>query len=148
VAAILIIAHQPLATALRAVAEHAFPGECAEVQALDIAPNTPDPEAAVRAALGALGAQDVLILTDAFGATPSNLALQAAAGSPRIRVVTGVNVPMLWRTLGSARCALDELVARAMAGATQGVMHVTTTPRQNQPVPPNPHAQDHDQHQQ
>ncbi len=147
-AAILLIAHQPLASALRAVAEHAFPGECTGVHVLDIVPDAPDPEAAVRAALAALGTQDVLILTDAFGATPSNLALKVADGSPRVRVVSGVNVPMLWRTLGSTRCPLDELVARAMAGATQGVMHVTTTPRQNQPVPPNHHAQDHDHDQQ
>jgi mannose PTS system EIIA component len=148
VAAILLIAHQPLAAAFKAVAEHAFPGACEGVHVLDIAPNAPDPEAAVRAAIGALGAQEVLILTDAFGATPSNLALKVAQGAAHIRVVSGVNVPMLWRTLGSARCSLDELVTRAMAGATQGVMHVTTTPRQNQPVPPNHHAQDHDQDQQ
>jgi mannose PTS system EIIA component len=148
VAAILLIAHQPLASALRAVAEHAFPGQCAGVHALDITPDSPDPEAAVRSVFSALAGQDVLVLTDAFGATPSNLALKVAAGSPQVRVVSGVNVPMLWRTLGNAHCALDELVARAMAGATQGVMHVTTTPRQNQPVPPKHHAQDHDHDQQ
>ncbi len=147
-AAILLIAHQPLAAALKAVAEHAFPGACDNVHGLDIAPDAPDPEGAVRAAIGELGAQDVLILTDAFGATPSNLALKVAQGADHMRVVSGVNVPMLWRTLGSAPCTLDELVARAVAGATQGVMHVTTTPRQNQPVPPHHHAQDHDHDQQ
>jgi PTS system ascorbate-specific IIA component len=40
----------------------------------------------------------VLVLTDVFGATPSNVAQRLTDGV-EVRLVTGVNVPMLWRLL-------------------------------------------------
>jgi PTS system ascorbate-specific IIA component len=70
------------------------------------------------------------VLTDVFGATPCN-AVQALAG-PQVRVLAGVNVPMLWRTLCYADEPLDALVARALSGAGQGVMQVSPTRPQNQ----------------
>ena len=73
----------------------------------------------------------MLIFTDVFGATPCNIAQRLADGV-RVKVVTGVNVPMLWRTLCYADESLDAVVARAVAGATQGVMQVATSRPQNQ----------------
>lgn len=130
---LLIVAHAPLASAFRTVATHAFPDSAGQVLALDIAPDHPDPEQIVRAALEPLADQDVLLLTDAFGATPCTACQRAAAAAPRVRVVAGVNVPMLWRTLGKLDLPLDELAQRALAGAVQGVMQANPTPRQNQP---------------
>ena len=129
-AGLLLIAHAPLASALQAVAAHAFPDCGAALQALDIGPDTSpdDAEARARVLLQRLDAQEVLVLTDVFGATPCNVA-QRLADAPRVRVVTGVNVPMLWRTLCYAAEPLDKLVARALAGAAQGVLQL--------PVPPN-----------
>jgi PTS system mannose-specific IIA component len=74
---------------------------------------------------------ETLILTDVFGATPCNAAQRVADGL-RVRVVTGVNVPMLWRTLCYADEPLDALIARALAGATQGVMQASPTRPQQQ----------------
>ncbi len=130
-AGLLIIAHAPLASALRQVAEHAFPGCATSVQAIDVLPETTPEELQARAAdlLATLG--DTLILTDVFGATPSNVAQRLADGL-HVRVVTGVNVPMLWRTLCYADEPLDALVARAMAGATQGVMQASPARPQQQ----------------
>lgn len=145
---ILIVAHAPLASALRAVAAHAFPERMEQVLALDIAADQPEPEWAVRQALLALGGQEVLLLTDAFGATPCTASQRAAAASARVRLITGVNVPMLWRTLGSPELALDELAQRALAGGAQGVMQANPTPRQNQPATPtsaHAHIAHHDQ---
>jgi mannose PTS system EIIA component len=144
---LLIVAHAPLASALRAVAAHAFPERAENVSAIDIAADEAAPEARVRQGIEALAGHDVLLLTDAFGATPCTACQRAAAGMPRTRVVTGVNVPMLWRTLGSPSLALDELAQRAVAGAVQGVMQANPTPRQNQPGPRPGHDQvsDHDQ---
>ena len=48
------------------------------------------------------------------------------------RIVTGVNVPMLLRTVCYRHEPLDALVARAVAGGTQGVMQVAVTAPQNQ----------------
>lgn len=132
-ASLLIIAHAPLASALRQVAEHAFPGCAAAVAALDVQPDAaPEAVQVQAAALLALAAgTDTLILTDAFGATPCNVAQRLADGV-HVRVVTGVNVPMLWRTLCYANEPLDALVARALAGATQGVMQASPTRPQQQ----------------
>jgi len=74
---------------------------------------------------------DALILTDVFGATPCNVAQRLADGV-LVKVVAGVNVPMLWRSLCYVGDSLDALVARAIAGATQGVMQVATSRPQNQ----------------
>jgi PTS system ascorbate-specific IIA component len=145
---LLIVAHAPLASALRAVAAHAFPEKVDRVAALDVLPDDPDPEGAVRQALDKLAGQDVLLLTDAFGATPCSACQRAAAGRARVRVIAGVNVPMLWRTLGSPELPLDELAQRALAGAVQGVMQANATPRQNQPAPKTGHDQLADPHQQ
>jgi mannose PTS system EIIA component len=52
------------------------------------------------------------------------VARRLAGGASRIEVVAGVNVPMLWRSLCYADESLDMLLARALEGATQGVVCV------------------------
>ena len=130
---LLIIAHAPLASSLKSVAEHAFPECAAQLVALDILPNMPveEIEAQGRQMIERLSTPDVLIFTDVFGATPCNVAQRLADGV-HIKVVTGVNVPMLWRTLCYQNESLDAALARAVAGATQGVMQVATARPQNQ----------------
>jgi PTS system ascorbate-specific IIA component len=135
-AALLIVAHAPLATALAAVAAHVDSAAATPVEALDVSPAmAPDAvDAALRAALLRLQAGDggeVLVLADVFGASPCNAAMRVVDGQ-RSRVVTGVNVPMVWRALTYAREPLETLVARAVGGATQGVMQVAPPRRQNQ----------------
>jgi mannose PTS system EIIA component len=146
---LLIVAHAPLASSLMAVARHVYP-ECSRVAAaVDVATGAA-PEAVqaqIRAALADLGGDEVLMLVDVFGATPCNAALAVADGQ-RARVVAGVNVPMLWRTLCYAEMPLEDLVQRALAGATQGVMHVAVPRRQNQSSPPANHDQVQHHHQQ
>lgn len=150
-AQILIVAHAPLASSLQAVAQHVYPDCGAQLMALDVAPGASleGVEVQVREALAAppLAGAEVLILVDVFGATPCNAALAAADGV-RSRVVAGVNVPMLWRALCYAGQSLDDLVNRAVAGATQGVMHVSVPRRQNQSSPTANHDQVDHHHQQ
>ena len=130
---LLIIAHAPLASALRSVAQHAFPDCAGQLAALDVLPDMPleEIEAQGRQILEQIGTPEALILTDVFGATPCNVAQRLADGV-HVRVVAGVNVPMLWRTLCYAGESLEEVLARAVAGATQGVMPVATSRPQNQ----------------
>jgi PTS system ascorbate-specific IIA component len=122
---IFIIAHAPLANALRDCAMHVYP-ECAhEVIALDVMPNA-QPEETLR--LANLALQNVpqdglLVLTDIFGATPANVA-QKVVGSRRAKLIAGANVPILFRAVSYRHESLDDLVARALAGGTQGVMQV------------------------
>jgi PTS system mannose-specific IIA component len=145
---LLIIAHAPLASSLKAVAKHVYPDFSAALEALDVhADMTPDQiEARARSLLQAVRDPEALILTDVFGATPSNVAQRLADGM-QVKVVTGVNVPMLWRTMCYATEPLDALVARAVTGATQGIMQVALSRPQNQATKPPSDGQDqrHDQ---
>lgn len=129
---ILIIAHAPLASALKSVAMHTYPDCARKIEALDVdAADTVDAvETRARVRLQRVLAPDAIVFTDVFGATPCNAALRLA-DNPRVRVLAGVNVPMLWRCLCYETDALDALVARAISGATQGVMQVAA------PRPPN-----------
>jgi len=132
-AQLLIIAHAPLASALAQVAAHTFPDCAALLRTLDVPPDMTPDEVQSRAAALLKGGEspETLILTDVFGATPCNVAQRLADGI-RVRIVTGVNVPMLWRTLCYAGEPLDALVARALAGATQGVMQAGASRPQQQ----------------
>ena len=130
---ILIIAHAPLASALRQCVAHVFTDNPEGVAALDVQPNTPPEEtlAQARIMLAQLGATDALVLADVFGATPCNVAQKLVDGV-HSKLITGVNLPMLLRTVSYRHETLDALVARALIGATQGVMQVAITAPQNQ----------------
>ena len=129
---LLIIAHAPLASSLKAVAMHAYPDCARALLTLDVTPAmSPDvAEAQARRLLAQADAPQALILTDVFGATPCNVA-QRLADDSHVKVVAGVNVPMLWRTLCYADKSLDAMVARALEGANQGVMQVTSAQPQD-----------------
>ena len=140
---IFIIAHAPLANALRDCAMHVYP-ECAhEVIALDVQPDA-QPEETLRLANQALEnvpLEGLLVLTDIFGATPANVA-QKVVGSRRAKLIAGANVPMLFRAVSYRHESLDDLVARALAGGTQGVMQVAIAAPQTQ----TPRSYDHQKH--
>lgn len=130
---LLIIAHAPLASSLQSVAQHAYPECAARLMALDVLPDMPieEVEAQSRLLLARVRDPDALVFTDVFGATPCNIAQRLADGL-HVKVVAGVNVPMLWRTLCYEHESLDAVLARAVAGATQGVMQVANSRPQNQ----------------
>jgi PTS system ascorbate-specific IIA component len=149
--AILIIAHAPLANALRQCALHVFPDCGAGVAAIDVQPNLSPEETlgAARIAMEQLThspqVKGVLVLTDIFGATPSNVAQKLVDGA-RSRLITGVNLPMLLRSVSYRHEPLEALVSRAVVGGTQGVMQVAVTAPQNQAR--RKHDQDEHDHQQ
>ncbi len=84
-----------------------------------------DPDERVQATQKAAQALDqgdgVLLLTDAFGSTPSNVANKAAAQN-NYRVVAGVNLPMLVRVYNYPKLELEDIVASAVEAGRQGVM--------------------------
>ena len=144
---ILIVAHSPLASALRQCVLHVFPDSAEAVVAYDIKADETleNGLAGVRVAMACLSEPQMLVLTDVFGATPCNVAQRIVDGS-RSRLIAGVSLPMLLRAVTYRREPLDVLVARAMAGGTQGVMQVATTAPQNQARKKN--DQDPNDHQQ
>lgn len=148
-AAVLLIAHAPLASALLSVAGHCYEEKGHLFEAIDVEPamSAETVEALARAALARLDAPEVLVLTDVFGATPCNVAQRLSDGVS-VRVVAGVNVPMLWRSLCYLGEPLDALVARAVSGASQGVMQVAQTRPQNQIQTPLTNDSNQSRHQQ
>jgi mannose PTS system EIIA component len=121
---LLLIAHSPLASALKAVAEHTFPNCAPQLAVLDVTPemSVEVVEAQARMLLAAAGHEDSLVLTDVFGATPCNAAQRLLDEQGHVRVIAGVNVPMLWRSLCYAAEPLDALVERASEGGSKGIV--------------------------
>lgn len=145
----MIIAHAPLASSLKAVAGHTYPDCLPVVEALDVTDSMlpEEIEAQARAMLERVRQPEALIFTDVFGATPCNVAQRLADGV-QVKVIAGVNVPMLWRSLCYSHESLEAVIARAVAGATQGVMQVATSRPQNQTFKPGGNDQDPNHHQQ
>ena len=69
------------------------------------------------------GEDGVLLLTDLFGASPSNLAGRLARLGTPARRVAALSLPMLLRVMNYSELPLDELPAIAAAGARNGVIH-------------------------
>ena len=144
---IFIIAHAPLASAFLQCVRHVFPDTATGVAAFDVPPEMPPEDTLVQAGrmLSQLGMSKTLVVTDIFGATPCNVAQKLADGL-NTKLVTGMNLPMLLRVVCYRHESLDMLVARALAGASQGVRQVAVTAPQNQIQRKN--DQDPDHHQQ
>lgn len=143
---ILLLTHAPLASALRECALHVFADSADDLLALDVPAQEPPETTQARAkelleAHGGL-ALPTLVLTDLFGATPCNVAQRLVAQLPA-RLIAGVNLPMLLRSIGYRHEPLDALVSRAMVGGSQGVMQVASSSLQNQSARP---SNDQDQH--
>jgi PTS system mannose-specific IIA component len=63
----------------------------------------------------------VLILTDMFGGTPTNLSL-SLLGSSQLEVITGVNLPMLLKALGGRGLPLGQLAEESKAAGVHGIV--------------------------
>lgn len=66
------------------------------------------------------GGKGVLILTDAFGSTPSNIASRLHVKG-RTLVVAGINLPMMVRIFNYPQLDLAGLAAAAVEGGQRGV---------------------------
>lgn len=122
--ALLIVAHQPLASALLDCCRHIYRGLPVQVAALDIIPDE-DPDQALQAAKSLANrindGSGLVVLTDLYGATPARIAVQLA-DSGRISVFYGVNLPMLLKLINyRASLPLDELVARVAGDVAAGI---------------------------
>jgi PTS system mannose-specific IIA component len=102
---LLLLSHGPLAAALRETLRRLEPEEAGDVGALSLEWDEA-PESASHRLEKAIAAADqgsgVVLLTDLFGGTPSNLAL-AFLEPGRVEIVSGVNLPMLIKARAFAR---------------------------------------------
>ena len=67
--------------------------------------------------------EGVLILSDMYGGTPSNIAAKLVAPG-KIEAVAGVSLPMLIRVLTYRDRDLQTIVTKAISGGCEGVMRV------------------------
>jgi PTS system mannose-specific IIA component len=112
---VVIVTHGKLAREFRAALEHVV-GPQEQLEAISIGPDD-DLDQRRKDMLKALSRVDsgsgVVVLTDMFGGTPSNLAISAMDRSS-VEVIAGVNLPMLVK-LASVRgeCGLEEAITQA-----------------------------------
>ena len=112
---LVLVTHGRLATEFAAAMEHIV-GPQAQLETVCIGPED-DMEvrrADIEAAVGRVDSgKGVILLTDMFGGTPSNLAI-SLMGSGQVEVIAGINLPMLIR-LASVRKTMN--VASAVEAA-------------------------------
>jgi mannose PTS system EIIA component len=112
---LVLVTHGRLAEEFVTAMEHVV-GPQTAVATIAIGPDD-DMEARradIRAAIAAVdGGRGVIVLTDLFGGTPSNLAISLMEAG-RVEVIAGINLPMLIR-LGGARKAMTVTAAVAAA---------------------------------
>jgi mannose PTS system EIIA component len=136
--AIVVLAHAPLATAMTEVAKHVYPERAAQLVAIDVLPTQDGEEVAARlsSVISTLKGQEILVMVDAVGATPFNGAAQAQAqSSVPVNLVSGLNVPMLWRALCYCDEPLDALTRRALGGGQAGIqLHNRPNPQNQKPT--------------
>lgn len=121
---VLLVTHTGIGTALLDVARRLIAPLPLRAQALEV-PFDADIDAMLPLASAALrevdGGEGVLVLTDLYGASPSNLAARMAQLGTPVRRVSGVGLPMLLRVLNYPDRPLDELPAIAAGGGRTGV---------------------------
>lgn len=82
------------------------------------------PEQMISAALDQVATLDtgsgVLVLTDMYGSTPSNIA--CALQHRNVEVVAGLNLPMLMRIMNYPNLPLHRLTDKAVSGGKEGVI--------------------------
>jgi mannose PTS system EIIA component len=128
---ILIIAHTPLASALRSAALHAFPDAASRVDVIDVLP-AQSPEMTLGVARQLLaserssGVTGTLVMSDVFGATPCNVAQQLAQsdGGAHVKCIAGASLPMLLRAITYWDTPLAVMAEKAVAGGSQGAMEL------------------------
>ncbi len=122
---ILLITHEGIGNALLSVATRLLRKLPLTTEAFEV-PFDADPDALLPQASAALrrvdGGQGVLVLTDLYGATPSNIAAKLARLGTPVRRVSALSLPMLLRVMNYADLDLDELPAVAAAGTRNGTI--------------------------
>lgn len=122
---VLLITHEGIGHSLVAVASRLLQKLPLACEAFEV-PFDADPSTLLPQASAALRRVDqgdgVLVLTDLYGASPSNVAARLSRLGTPVRRVSAVSLPMLMRVMNYAELELDELPAVAAAGSRNGAI--------------------------
>lgn len=119
---LVVVAHAGLAKALLNAAEMIV-GEIAGAASVEIKPDdsVENIRLALTSAIEAVSSGNIIIMTDMFGGTPSNMSLSFLKEN-QIEVLTGVNLPMLIKFASDRdRLGVAELAARIRDTGREGV---------------------------
>lgn len=121
---ILIVSHNQIGAELINTARQML--SCTPLPTKVLAISTKDNPASIRQQFedelkGLDQGNGILILTDMFGSTPSNIAC-AVSDRDDIRIIAGLNLPMLIRVLNYPNLALNELEKKAISGGIEGIV--------------------------
>lgn len=123
---ILIVTHGNLGVTLAECAQHILQRELPHLAVMAVDKND-DPDRKLAEARELVRGLDdgsgVLLLSDIFGGTPSNIASRLIEPG-RIEAVAGVSLPMLVRSLCYAGQPLETVVSKAVTGDLEGVMYI------------------------
>jgi len=121
---LLLITHNKIGDELLLTATRMLDACPLETHTLEVT-NHSNPEALRRQARSEVEQLDkgdgVLVLTDMYGSTPSNIAATLLL-KDRVHVVAGINLPMLVRVLNYPGLDLNELTAKAVSGGSDGIV--------------------------
>ncbi len=123
---VLIITHGEIGDQFVKTAESTLAGNLPlQCRAISVS-QTCDPDALVEKCCAVIEqintGSGVLVLTDIYGSTPSNIANRLATDS-NIKVIAGINLPMLIRILNYPDSDLDELAEKALSGGHDGIIY-------------------------
>ena len=120
---IVLVAHNNFAVSIKQVAEHVV-GSLPDVVCISVLPDD-DIDAKRKEIQDAIDKLDnksgVVLLTDMFGGTPSNLAISLKEEG-KVEVISGMNVPMLVKLLRMRKKPLKEAVQVAAESARHYIM--------------------------
>jgi len=126
--ALLLVTHGDVGKHIHDAAVSIIGSSPLRVQFLSVTVES-QPEKMVQSAQELIRALDtgdgVLILTDMYGSTPSNIA--CALQDHKVEVVAGLNLPMLVRILNYPNLPLHRLADKAVSGGKEGVMFFQST---------------------
>jgi PTS system ascorbate-specific IIA component len=122
---VLLITHPGIGPSILAVADRLLRKLPLATEAFEV-PLDADLDSLLPQASAALrrvdGGDGVLVLTDLYGASPSNLAGKVARLGTPVRRVSALSLPMLLRVMNYPEQGLDQLPAIAAAGARNGAI--------------------------
>jgi len=121
--AILLITHENLARNLLAITSSIINSKLENTDYLEVPMDTPVEQIQFKIdeKLANLDQnKGLLIITDIYGGTPSNIAASFAKDKST-KLISGVNLPMLVRIMNYRTLPLDELIDKAIDGGQDGI---------------------------
>jgi len=144
---IVLVMHAPLGTAFAKCAQHVL-GHALGLSVVDVAADAPPEPAAAQLSREwlRLPAQDeILVLSDIYGATPFNIAVRAlrdVKAQGRIaHLITGTNLCMVLKALTESAQHPQRLAERVRLGALRGIVDADSACLPSPPSPCSHHAQ-------